>query len=80
MVGVDPSGNIVPGSGGIKIGTANSQLMGFWGATAIARPTVAVAAAAFVANAGVAVNDLSTFDGYTLKQVVKALRNIGILN
>jgi hypothetical protein len=41
--------------------------------------TTGVAAAAFTANSGTAVNDASTFDGYTLKQVVKALRNLGIL-
>jgi hypothetical protein len=41
--------------------------------------TTGVAAATFSANTGTAVNDASTFDGYTLKQVVKALRNLGIL-
>lgn len=41
--------------------------------------TTGVAAASFTANSGTAVNDASTFDGYTLKQVVKALRNLGIL-
>jgi hypothetical protein len=41
--------------------------------------TTGVAAAAFTANSGTTVNDASTFDGYTLKQVVKALRNLGIL-
>jgi len=41
--------------------------------------TTGVAAATFAANTGTAVNDASTFDGYTLNQVVKALRNLGIL-
>lgn len=41
--------------------------------TTIAEPT-------FVENAGgTAVNDDSTFDGYTPGQVVKALRNLGVL-
>ena len=35
--------------------------------------------AAFVQGSGNAVNDASTFDGYTLAQVVKALRNLGLL-
>jgi len=41
--------------------------------------TTGVAAATFAANTGTAVNDASTFDGYTLNQIVKALRNLGIL-
>lgn len=64
---------------GTKLGTTSSQKLGFWNATPIVQPTTAVAAAAFVANAGTAVNDASTFDGYTIKQVVKALRNEGLL-
>ena len=66
-------------SSGSKIGTATSQKFSFWNATPIVQPTTAVTAATFVAGAGTAVNDASTFDGYTLKQVVKALRNIGLL-
>jgi len=64
---------------GLKIGGATTELIGFWNATAIVQPTTAVAAATFVANAGTAVNDASTFDGYTLGKVVKALRNMGLL-
>lgn len=45
----------------------------------IYQETTGVAASAFTANTGTAVNDASTFDGYTLQQVVKALRNLGIL-
>lgn len=41
--------------------------------------TTAVAAATFVSNAGTTVHETSTFDGYTLEQVVKALRNTGLL-
>ena len=66
-------------STGSKIGSASTQKLGFWGATAVVQPTTAGAAATFTANAGTAVNDASTFDGYTLNQVVKALRTIGIL-
>lgn len=64
---------------GTKIGTATSQKLGFWNATPIVQPTTGVAAAVFAANSGTAVNDASTFDGYTLLQVVKALRNAGLL-
>lgn len=72
--------NFVFGTGtGNKLGTATNQKLGFWNATPIVQPTTAVAAATFVANTGTAVNNASTFDGYTMQQVVKALRNIGLL-
>lgn len=45
----------------------------------IYQQTTAVAAATFTANSGTSVNDASTFDGYTINQVVKALRNLGLL-
>jgi hypothetical protein len=41
--------------------------------------TTAIAEATFVANTGNNLKEDSTFDGYTMKQVVKALRNMGIL-
>lgn len=58
---------------------ASGFKLGFFGATAIVQPTTGHAAAAFTANTGTAVNDASTFDGYTLRQVVKALRDLGLL-
>ena len=64
---------------GTKIGYATNQKFSFWNKTPIVQPTTGVAAAAFVANAGTAVNDASTFGGYTIKQVVQALQNIGLL-
>ena len=53
--------------------------LGLYGATPVARATTASAAATFVQGSGNAVNDASTFDGYTMLQVVKALREIGVL-
>ena len=41
--------------------------------------TTSVVAATLVSNAGTAITDTDTFDGYTLKQIVKALRNQGLL-
>jgi len=64
---------------GMKIGTATTQKLSFWNATPIVQPTNAVAAATFVANTSGIVDDSATFDGYTLGQVVKALRNMGLL-
>ncbi len=72
--------NIVFGSTtGTKLGSATTQKIGFWNVAPIVQPTTAVASATFVVNAGTAVNTLSTFDGYKIDQVVKALRNLGIL-
>lgn len=54
--------------------------IGFFGNTPIAQPTTGHAEAAFVENAGgTAVNDDSTFGGYTLRQAVQALLDYGIL-
>lgn len=75
-------GNIVfPGIGaGVIIGETTGDLFAFWGAAATSQPSIGShAAASFTANSGTAVNDASTFDGYTLKQVVGALRAIGLL-
>lgn len=72
--------NVVVGTTtGTKFGASTSQKLSFWNATPIVQPTTSVSAATFVAGAGTAVNDASTFDGYTLGKVVKALRNAGLL-
>jgi hypothetical protein len=72
--------NIVLNTGtGTKIGTAAAQKLGFWNQAPIAQPTTAVAAATFVTNTSLIADDSATFDGYTLGQVVKALRNAGLL-
>jgi len=67
------------GTNGHKIATANTQKISFWGATPIVQPTTAIAAATFTGGGGTTLTDTDTFDGYTLKQVVKALRNMGLL-
>lgn len=64
---------------GSKIGTGTTQKLGFWNATPIVQPTTGVGAATLTGGGGATVTDTDTFDGYTLKQVVKALRNTGIL-
>jgi len=64
---------------GLKIGSAGTSLLAFWGATPIVQPTTAVAAATRVGGGGTTLTDTDTFDGYTLSQIAKALRNIGAL-
>jgi hypothetical protein len=73
-------GNIVLDTGtGTKVGTATSQKLGFWNATPVIQATTAGAASTFAANTSLIANDTATWDSYTLGQVVKALRNAGIL-
>jgi len=53
--------------------------LGFYNVAQIARPTTASAASTFAANTSGIANDTATFDGYTIGQVVKALRDVGLL-
>lgn len=59
--------------------TFGVQEFAAFGAALNVRPDTGIAPSTFVAGAGVAVNDQSTFDGYTIKQVVAALRRLGWL-
>jgi len=56
-----------------------SNALGFFGATPVARPTTAIAAATFAANTSGIADDTATFGGYTVGQVVQAMRNLGFL-
>ena len=74
------SRNILFGTGGgTKIASATNQKFAFWNATPIVQPTTAVAAATLVGGGGTTITATDTFDGYTLQQIVKALRNTGLL-
>lgn len=75
----DASDIIIGTTTGTKIGTATTQKIGFWNATPIVQPTTAIAASTFAANTSGIVDDTATFDGYTIGQITKALRNLGIL-
>ena len=74
------NGNFKFGTGtGTKFGTATGQKIGFWNVTPIVQPTTAIAASTLTGGGGATITDTDTFDGYTLKQIVKALRNTGLL-
>lgn len=62
----------------VQISRAAGQI-GLFGTTPIPQPTTAIAAATFAANTSGIANDSATFDGYTIGQVVQALRDIGAL-
>jgi hypothetical protein len=73
--------NLVLGStSGTMIGTSITQKLAFWNATPIVQPTIAITASTFIANPSTnTVFNESTFDGYTIAQIVKALRSVGLL-
>lgn len=64
---------------GTKIGTATTQKLAFWNKTPIVQPDTSIAQATYSSGAGTNLTTGDTFDGYTLQQVVKALRNSGLL-
>lgn len=64
---------------GSKIGKLPIQKFAFWGATPITQPDTAIADAVLSPVGGGNINILDTFDGYTLTQVVAALRLVGLL-
>lgn len=64
---------------GTKIGTSTSQKLALWNATPVIQPTTGISPSVLVYNGGTTITDTDTFDGYTLKQIVAALRQIGAL-
>lgn len=69
-----PAGDIltVTESGGVP-------QIGFFNKPAVAQGTTAGSAAALGGGGGAAISELTTYDGYTLPQVVRALRLFGLL-
>lgn len=64
---------------GTKIGAATTQKLAFWNTAPIAQPTTAIVGAAPVHGAGTNIKTDDTFNGYTIQQVVQALKNTGLL-
>jgi len=77
---VADAGDITVGTTtGTKIGTATTQKLGFWDKTPVVQPTTGISGATFDLDSGVSIRTNSTYDGYTIAQVVAALRQLGIL-
>ncbi len=53
--------------------------IGLFNVQPIARPTTSVASATIVINSGNAINDATTFNGYTIAQIARALQLLGPL-
>lgn len=75
----DAANLVVGTTTGTKIGTTTSQKLGVWNATPIVQPTTAISAATFTANTSAIANDTAIYGGYTIGQVVAALKAIGLL-
>lgn len=76
------------GTGQLNIGISNaaavnigksSNTIGFYGTGPTGQATTGISPAAFTANTSGIVDDSATFGGYTIGQVVSALKAIGIL-
>lgn len=67
------SADIVAGNSAPHFRTENGSVIKLY------KETTSVASSTFVQNTGNAVNDKSTFGGYTIAQVVQALQNQGLL-
>jgi hypothetical protein len=70
---VQYSNDITAGNAAPHFRTENGSIVKLY------QETTGVAASTFVTNTSGILNDTATFDGYTIGQVVKALRNLGIL-
>lgn len=72
--------NMAFGTGaGTRIGTNTSQRFAFWNASPIPQPNTSSPAATFAANTSGILNDTATYDGYTIGQAIRILRNLGLL-
>lgn len=62
----------------VSIGGAGSAV-GLFGTAPCLQPSPSEGSASFVQNVGETINRHSTFDGWTLGEVVRALRRVGII-
>ena len=71
--------NVGNGGSSVNVGNVGSTI-GFYGTSAIVKPTTSITAATpFAANTSNIADDSATFGGYTIGQVVAALKNLGLL-
>jgi hypothetical protein len=67
------SADIVGGNAAPHFRTENGSIVKLY------QETTGVTTSTLINNAGTTITDTDTFDGYTLQQIVKALRNLGVL-
>ena len=64
---------------GMKIGGTSTQKIGLWGTTPVVQPTTAIGSATYVSGGGATITRTDTFAGYTIEQIVQALKTIGAI-
>jgi hypothetical protein len=67
------SADITTGNAAPHFRTENGSIVKLY------QETTGVTTSTLISNAGTTITDTDTFDGYTLQQIVKALRNLGVL-
>ena len=82
--GVNVTGNTVLNnnltvSGNSRLGNASGDTVGFYTTNGTTQQTTGVASADVVSGAAGDAITVTTFDGYTVAQVVRAVRNVGLL-
>jgi len=73
------STNLTTTTGATNLANAGGATLSLFGVTPIARPTTSISAATFVANSSGISDDTATYGGYTIGQVVQALKDLGAL-
>lgn len=58
--------------------SGSAAMIGFYATAPIVQPTTAIAGATRVGGGGAALTDTDTFDGYTIAQLAKVIRNLGL--
>jgi hypothetical protein len=66
-------------NGNSRLGNASGDTVGFYTTAGTAQQTTGVASATVVNGAAGDAITVTTFDGYTVAQVVRAVRNVGLL-
>jgi len=66
-------------NGNTRLGNASGDSVGFYTTAGTAQQTTGVASATVVNGAAGDAITVTTFDGYTVAQVVRSLRNVGLL-
>jgi hypothetical protein len=66
-------------NGNTRLGNANTDTVGFYTTNGTAQQTTSVASATVVNGAAGDAITATTFDGYTVAQVVRAVRNVGLI-
>ena len=66
-------------NGNTRLGNANTDTVGFYTTNGTAQQTTSVASAVVVNGAAGDAITATTFDGYTVAQVVRAVRNVGLI-